>query len=145
MRRDRLPAPLRRGNAATQRGACAGASRPVELGASSCPHDSNMCTTERVGTNKRYADALQRRRVNREAEQRALVPRSLTEAERGIPVRSGPPVQVLAWVTYGDQSVRVLASVVEYTEAAVHIMWTGVAEEPRDCWIWASAAERVEP
>lgn len=104
-----------------------------------------MCTTGRVGSNKRYADALQRRRVNREAEQRALVPRSLTEQERGTDVRSGLPVPVTAWVTYGEQSVKVMASVVAYTDAAVHIMWTGVADEPRDCWIWASAAERVEP
>ncbi len=97
-----------------------------------------------MGSNKRYTEALQRRRLNREAEERALVPRSLTEEERGADVRSGQPVPVTAWVTYGDRSVRVLASVVEYTDAAVHIMWPGMGEEIRDCWIWASAAERIE-
>lgn len=97
-----------------------------------------------MGSNKRYADALQRRRVNREAEQRALVPRSLTAAERGTDVRSGPPVPVLAWVAYGEQPVRVMASVVEYTETAVHILWTGIGDEPRDAWVWSSAVERVE-
>lgn len=110
-----------------------------------CRRYSNVCTTDGVGSNKRYAESLQRRRANREAEQRALVPRSLSEQERGPDVRSGPPVLVTAWVSYGDQAVQVLASVVEYTDTAVHIMWTGVADEPRDCWIWASAAERVEP
>lgn len=95
-------------------------------------------------TNELYADKLQRRRLNREAEQRALVPRGLSEQERGTRVHSGPPVPVSASVTYGYQSVRVLASVVEYTGAAVHIVWPGLSEEIRDCWIWASAAERVD-
>jgi len=97
-----------------------------------------------VGSNKRYADGLRRRQLNREAEQQALVPRSLRPEERGSDVRSGPPVPVRAWVTYGDQSVRVQASVIEYTDAAVHVMWVGVGDEPRDCWIWASAAERID-
>ena len=69
----------------------------------------------------------------------------VSEAERGSDVRSSAPVPVTAWVSYGEQSVRVLASVIEYTDTAVHIMWTGVADEPREAWVWASAAERVEP
>lgn len=98
-----------------------------------------------VGSNRRYADSLQRRRHNREAEARVLVPRSLTPAERGGEVRRGAPVPVRAWVVFGDQSVQVLGTAVEWTDRAVRVLWTGGGDEQREAWVWASACERLEP
>jgi hypothetical protein len=96
-----------------------------------------------VGTNKRYAESLQRKRFNKASEAHALVPRSLGEDERGTDVRRGAPVAVRAWVTIGDVSVQVLGTAVEWTSRAVLVFWTGGDGERREAWIWASACERA--
>ena len=100
---------------------------------------------ERVGSNKRYADSLQRRRINREAETRALVPKSLTEAERGTDISRGPGIPVRAWVTIGDTPVQILGTAVQWTSRAVLVLWVGADDSDRQAWVWASAVERIEP
>lgn len=97
-----------------------------------------------MGANKRYAENLQRRRLNREAEVQALVPRSLTEAERGSDVRRGAAVAVRAWVPIGDVSVQVHGTAMEWTSRAVRVMWTGAGDDAREAWVWASAVDRLE-
>lgn len=97
-----------------------------------------------MGANRRYAENLQRRRLNREAEAQALVPRSLTEAERGTDVQSGAMIPVRAWVPIGDVSVQVLGTATEWTSRAVRVMWTGAGDEVREAWVWASAVDRFE-
>jgi hypothetical protein len=98
-----------------------------------------------VGTNRRYADTLQRRRLNRAAEQDALVPDSLTEQERGDDVHRGRAIPVRAWVSFAGHPVRVEALAVEWTDRAVKLRWPGLGDESREAWVWASACERVEP
>ncbi|GAA2754091.1 hypothetical protein [Amnibacterium kyonggiense] len=98
-----------------------------------------------MGSNRRYAETLQRRRLNREAERAALVPDSLTEDERGAEVHRGSPVPVRAWVTFAGQPVRVLATAIEWTDVAIHVVWPGLGDEGRDAWVWIGAVERIEP
>lgn len=77
-----------------------------------------------MGANQRYADALQRRRFNREAEARALVPRSLTSAEIGSdPVQYGRPVPVRAWIEFGAATAQVEGFATAWTRRAVLVLW----------------------
>lgn len=98
-----------------------------------------------MGTNNRYADSLQRRRLNRLAEQGALKPDSLSEEERGAEVHRGQAVPVRAWVSLASHPVQVEALTTEWTNRAVKIRWPGLGDEVREAWVWASACERVEP
>ncbi len=106
---------------------------------------SNVRSTIRwVGVQKRYADANQRRRFNREAEAHALIPRSLTETERGSdPVTRGQ-VPVKAWVDYGNASTQVLGSAVAWTRRCVLVLWVDSHDQQREAWLWAGAVERIE-
>lgn len=94
---------------------------------------------------KRYADANQRRRFNREAEAHALVPRSLTEAERGLePVLSRGSIPVKAWVDYGNAATQVMGSAVAWTRRCVLVLWVDSHDQPQEAWLWAGAVERIE-
>ncbi len=86
---------------------------------------------------------MQRKRFNKASEANALVPRSLSADERGDDLRRGAPVSVRAWVTFGDASVQVLGTAIEWTSRAVLVFWTGGDGERREAWVWASACERV--
>lgn len=98
-----------------------------------------------MGANKRYADGLQRKRFNLEAEARALVPRSLSEAELGGGhVIRGEPVSVKAWIDYGNATVQVLGTAVAWTKRAVCVVWTDGHEQRQEAWVWAGAVERSE-
>ena len=102
-------------------------------------------TILRVGVQKRYADANQRRRFNREAEAHALVPRSLTDTERGTDaVTQGPPVPVKAWVDYGNASTQILGSAVALTRRCVLVLWVDSHDQQQQAWLWAGAVERIE-
>ena len=99
----------------------------------------------RVGVQKRYADANQRRRFNREAEAHALVPRTLTEVERGTdPVKRGAGVPVKAWVDYGNASTQVLGSAIAWTRRCVLVLWVDSHDQQQEAWLWAGAVERLE-
>jgi hypothetical protein len=98
-----------------------------------------------VGTSKRYADGNARRRFNREAEAHALVPRTLSDVERGgDPVQQGEPVAVRAWVDYGNASAQVLGSAVAWTRRCVRVIWTDSHDRQQEAWLWAGAVERVD-
>jgi hypothetical protein len=103
-------------------------------------------TIWRVGSNRRYAEGLQRGRFNREAEALALVPRSLSATERGgEPVTRGRPVPVKAWIDYGNASAQVLGSAVAWTRRCVCVLWTDGYDRQQEAWVWAGAVERIEP
>ena len=107
---------------------------------------SNACSPLReVGTNKRYADANQRRRFNREAEAHALVPRSLSDTERGAEaVRRCDVVPVRAWVDFGNASAQVLGSAVAWTSRCVLVLWTDSHGQQQEAWLWVGAVERID-
>lgn len=107
---------------------------------------SNVRSTLRqVGGQRRYAAANQRRRFNREAEAHALVPRSLTAAERGADaVQTGPPVLVKAWVDYGNASVQVVGSAVAWTRRCVQVLWVDSRDQQQEAWLWVGAVERCD-
>jgi hypothetical protein len=97
-----------------------------------------------VGVQKRYADANQRRRFTREAEARALVPRSLSDTERGADlVVRGAAVPVKAWVDYGNASTQVLGSAVAWTRRCVLVLWVDSHDQQQEAWLWAGAVERI--
>ena len=106
---------------------------------------SNARSTIRgVGAQKRYADGNARRRFNREAEALALVPRSLSEIERGPdPVVRGEPVPVKAWIDYGNATAQVLGSAVAWTRRCVHVLWVDSHDREQEAWVWAGAVERI--
>lgn len=100
----------------------------------------------RVGAQRRYADANQRRRFNREAEAHALIPRTLSEVERGTdPVKRRRAVPVKAWVDYGNASTQVMGSAVAWTRRCVLVLWVDSHDQQQEAWLWAGAVERVEP
>lgn len=89
-----------------------------------------------MGAQKRYAEANQRRRFNREAEAHALVPRSLSETERGTdPVTSGTPVPVKAWVDYGNASTQIIGVAVAWTHRCVCVLWTDSHDRQQEAWL----------
>jgi hypothetical protein len=101
--------------------------------------------TARVGQQKRYAESNQRRRFNREAAAHALVPRSLSEAERGAdPVERGAPVPVKAWIDYGNATVQVLGVAIAWSRRCVCVLWVDGHDRQQEAWVWAGAVERVE-
>ena len=99
-----------------------------------------------VGQQKRYADANARRRFNRESEAHALIPRSLSDAERGSdPMQRSGSVPVKAWIDYGNASTQVLGSAVVRTRRCVLVIWMDSHDQTQEAWVWVGAVERVEP
>lgn len=99
-----------------------------------------------MGQQKRYADANARRRFNRESEAHALIPRSLSEAERGSdPVQRSGSVPVKAWIDYGNATAQVFGAAVAWTRRCVLVIWVDSRDQPQEAWVWAGAVERVEP
>ncbi|MBX3099987.1 MAG: hypothetical protein KF761_10450 [Salinibacterium sp.] len=101
-----------------------------------------------MGTNKRYADAIDRRR---DAQTRDIVasdgePDSLTDEELELDThdltRTRRPQHVMAWVRYGKTGMKVDARVVAWTTKAVAIEWTTKTGAVHHAWVWASAVER---
>jgi len=98
-----------------------------------------------VGQQVRHADSNARRRFNADAERRALVPRSLSEVERGdeavVTARGSVPVK--AWIDYGNATVQVMAFATAWTSRCVLVQWQSSTAEPLEAWVWASACERL--
>jgi len=98
-----------------------------------------------VGTSKRYAASIDRRIGERadQAATRGVEPTSLTQAELELDVlpltKTPRPPAVLAWVRYGDVSIRVEARAVAWTPRAVALEWTSPGGEAHRAWVWASA------
>jgi len=97
-----------------------------------------------LGTNKRYADSIDRRMGERVAEtvMRGKQPESLTPTELELarePLTRTPVARpVRAWVRYGAIPLMVEAEAVAWTEYAVAIRWRSPEGEHR-AWVWVSA------
>ena len=99
----------------------------------------------RLSTNKRYADAIDRRMNARIAEREVEghAPLSLTPEELELatePVTKTPlPRPVRAWVRFGPHAMRVDAEAVAWTSRAVAIRWTMPSGVEHRAWVWSSA------
>ena len=94
-----------------------------------------------MGTNKRYADAVDRRMDARVVEKimRSGQPLTLTDVELQLdtyPLTRDPQPQ------YPAAPVQVDALAVAWTPRAVAIRWAGPDGVEHRAWVWASAVER---
>jgi len=102
-----------------------------------------------MGTNKRYANSIDRRVGERadEAVTRGVQPTSLTNVELELdtyPLTKTPrPQAVRAWVRYGAAAIRVEARAVAWTSRAVALEWTTPGGETHRAWVWASAVDAL--
>lgn len=102
-----------------------------------------------MGTNRRYADAVDRR-VNervlevtaRDAPLQSLTPMELRLDEVPLTIDPRPRRKVRAWVRFGNVPVRVDAVAVRWTPDAVGIVFT-VADKEHRCWVWTGAVDDV--
>lgn len=70
-------------------------------------------------------------------------PVSLTREECGEAVTQAPsPVEVRAWVRFGDTPSLVDARAIAWTKRAVCIEWRSAPGAGYRAWVWASAVER---
>lgn len=98
-----------------------------------------------MGTNRRYADAIDRRMDDRVLQvlMRDSQPATLSPAELELddePLTKPPRArEVTAWVRYGDVPIRVDAEVVAWTSRAAAIRWRTPSGETHKAWVWASA------
>jgi hypothetical protein len=101
-----------------------------------------------VGTNRRYAESLDRRVEQREAERamREHEPSSLHRVELDLehePLTRAPdPVAVEAWVRYGPTAVNVRGVATAWTARAVAVKWPTPDGGEHRAWVWASAVRR---
>lgn len=103
-----------------------------------------------MGTNRRYADTVDRQMSDRVLERTtAQGPlQTLTRAELQLdelPCTTDPkPRTVRAWVRFGTTPVQVDAEACMWTSRAVALRFRVAGREYR-CWVWASAvAESTE-
>lgn len=100
-----------------------------------------------MGTNRRYADSIDRRAevAANERLMQAGTPLTLTKKELQLEeyplTRTPKPLPVRAWVRYGDTGIEVAARVVAWTSRAVAIEWD-VGDGKHRAWVWASAVDR---
>lgn len=104
-----------------------------------------------MGTNRRYADAVDARMderalevIARGGELQTLTPLELRLDEVPLTVDPRPRRRVRAWVRFGTVPVRVEAVAARWTPDAVGILFR-VGEAERRCWVWWGAAEEVRP
>ena len=104
-----------------------------------------------MGTNKRYASAVDSRMDARIAERimRSGAPQSLTPAEldlSGLPLTRDPtPAPVHEWVRYPDSVIEVDAVAVAWTSCAIALRWKGPNDEEYRAWVWAGECRESEP
>ncbi|KQQ00686.1 MULTISPECIES: magnesium chelatase domain-containing protein [unclassified Rathayibacter] len=100
-----------------------------------------------MGTNRRYADSIDRQMAQRVAEAAVRpAPVSLTPEELDIarsPVCRGAAVKVEAWVRFHEQRVVVEAYAVEWNDRGVHVEWSTSDGTKLDAWVWANAVRRI--
>ena len=100
-----------------------------------------------MGSNRRYPDAADRHRRERERDtaMASIAPLSLTDAELDLkvqPLTKTPiPQPVRAWVRYGDTALQVDGRVVAWTPRAVAVEWKTPAGDIHRAWLWSSAVE----
>lgn len=97
-----------------------------------------------MGTNRRYAEQIDRRMDDRILERIAATGRleTLTRAELDLdhaPVTTDPkPATVEVWVRFGGTPVRVAAEACMWTDRAVAVRFRAAGVEHR-CWVWRGA------
>jgi hypothetical protein len=102
---------------------------------------------ESVGTNRRYAESIDRRMNARISERGAegYAPLSLTPAELELATKplTRTPVRkpVRFRVRFGPHAIKVDAEAVARTGRAVAIRWTMASGAEHKAWVWASAVE----
>ncbi|WP_460774068.1 hypothetical protein [Microbacterium sp. GXF7504] len=100
-----------------------------------------------MGTNRRYAEQVDRRgdsrHIDRLAAKAPLQTLTRRELELDIlPVTTNPrPEKVRAWVRFGPEPCLVDAEVVMWTATACAIRFRTEAKEYR-CWVWSTAVQR---
>lgn len=98
-----------------------------------------------MGTNKRYADRVDRQMNARVVEMamRDHHPASLTNEELELDVepltRTPKPRRARAWVRYNTTPVLLDVEVVAWTEHAVAVRWRTPAGREDKAWVWSSA------
>lgn len=100
-----------------------------------------------MGTNRRYADAVDRRMndralvtIARGAPLQTLTDVELRLDEVPLTIDPKPRRKVRAWVRFGSVPVRVEALAARWTPDAVGIVFQ-IEETEYRCWIWSSAAD----
>ena len=102
-----------------------------------------------MGTNKRYADAIDHARglkidesIMRDAKPVNLKTREL-ELDKYAIVIPPKPVIVRAWVRYGENALQVDAEAVRWTERVVALQWEAPGGTHK-AWVWSSAVSWPE-
>lgn len=95
-----------------------------------------------MGQNRRYGSDL-----TDPALAESLVrakPISLGERQVGAEVTEAKePIEVVAWVTFREATVRLPARAVAWTDKAVRVEFTMKDGSNLSAWVWASAVERL--
>ena len=104
-----------------------------------------------MGTNRRYADAVDRQmnervlqRITAEGPLQTLTSMELQLDRMPLTIDPQPRRRVRAWVRFGSTPVQVEAIAARWTEHAVGIEFEAGGRHHR-CWVWASAVEEVAP
>lgn len=104
----------------------------------------------RVGTNRRYADHIDKQMAARAQQvSSAARPLGLSPVEVDLamqPARSGSaPIPIRAWVQFTPAPAQLEGVAVQWNDAAVHIEVVDGAGRTHRLWVWASAVERLDP
>ena len=102
-----------------------------------------------MGTNRRYADSIDRR-VNERALEviargeklQTLTPMELQLSEVPLTIDPRPRRKVKAWVRFGTVPVRVEAVAARWTPDVVGIVFT-VGDVEHRCWVWSGAVDET--
>ena len=103
-----------------------------------------------MGTNRRYADSVDRQTSERILDRIASEGRLQTldaielEFDRLTVTTDPKPETVRAWVRFGAVPVRVDAEACMWTETAVAIRFRANNREHK-CWVWRGAVEPSSP
>lgn len=102
-----------------------------------------------VGTNRRYADSIDRQMnervaqtVSRNAKLQTLSGQELRLDEVPLTIDPRPRRKVKAWVRFGDVPLQVEAVAARWTADAVGIEFT-IGDTRHRCWVWSGAVEEV--
>ncbi|MDJ1113803.1 hypothetical protein [Microbacterium dauci] len=100
-----------------------------------------------MGSNRRYADAVDRRMDDRilqgiagKGALQSLTVAELRLDERPLTVDPRPRRKVKAWVRFGDTPARVDAIAARWTPDAVGIVFA-IDDVEHRCWVWVGAVD----
>jgi len=101
-----------------------------------------------MGTNKRYANAIDLRVELRQLERamREERPMSLTEYELELDsyplTTTRQPLPVRVWMRYPSVVSKIDARAIAWTSRAVKVEWDTPGAQVHTAWVWASAVDR---